>query len=125
MGCSDVKDGPQLTPMHPLHGPGGALLATLPQWPRIKPIGYRQYRQSIRFVIPDPMKIFGGRRRNLTGTWGGFQKYQVAEGLGERFRPRHYCASLSSDADARTSLQIPLRTLTTLNQSVTSDSSCQ
>ena len=26
----DVEDGPRLAPIHLLHGPGGALLATLP-----------------------------------------------------------------------------------------------
>ena len=32
-----MEDGPRLAPMHRLHGPAGALFATLPQWPRIKP----------------------------------------------------------------------------------------
>jgi len=43
-----VEDRPRLAPMHPLHGPGGALLATLPQWPRIKPGMYNECRHGLR-----------------------------------------------------------------------------
>jgi len=37
---SDVEDGSRLAPMHRFHDPGGALFATLPQWPRMnsKPV---------------------------------------------------------------------------------------
>jgi len=45
-GLPCIEDGPQLAPMHLLHGPRGALLATLPQWPRIKPFTCSQYRQA-------------------------------------------------------------------------------
>jgi hypothetical protein len=31
----DVEDGSRLAPMHRFHDPGGALFATLPQWPRM------------------------------------------------------------------------------------------
>jgi hypothetical protein len=31
----DVEDGSRLVPMHRFHDPGGALFATLPQWPRM------------------------------------------------------------------------------------------
>jgi len=35
-----VEDGSRLAPMHRFHDPGGALFATLPQWPRMnsKPV---------------------------------------------------------------------------------------
>ena len=32
---SYVEDGSRLAPMHRFHDPGGALVATLPQWPRM------------------------------------------------------------------------------------------
>ena len=31
----DVEDGSRLSPMHRFHDPGGALVATFPQWPRM------------------------------------------------------------------------------------------
>jgi hypothetical protein len=43
-----VEDGPRLAPMHPLHGPVGALFATLPQWPRIKPMTDVDDRRVLR-----------------------------------------------------------------------------
>jgi hypothetical protein len=35
--CPTIEDGSRLAPMHRFHDPSGALFATLPQWPRIKP----------------------------------------------------------------------------------------
>ena len=35
--CPTIEDGSRLAQMHRFHDPNGALFATLPQWPRIKP----------------------------------------------------------------------------------------
>ena len=60
-----VWDGPRLAPMHPLHGPRGALLATLPQWPRIKPFTCSQYRQAgHRCTFPRRLNWLSHRHRH-------------------------------------------------------------
>ena len=59
----DIEDGSRLAPMHRLHDPGGALLATLPQWPRIKPFTCSQCRHGLHAghrEIPSPVCVVYG-----------------------------------------------------------------
>jgi hypothetical protein len=49
----DVEDGSRLAPMHRFHDPGGALFATLPQWPRMNSKPARSMYRLHSFIMAE------------------------------------------------------------------------
>ena len=82
----------------------GALLATLPQWPRIKPITCGEYRQATHRCHSRGCKIMFSRRHHNPRRHSGvrLKNSRARCALRSRLRPRHYRASLCSDTAART-----------------------
>ena len=87
----------------PVTRSGGALFATLPQWPRINPITCVEYRHAFGPVTDKSHhRPVWYSRRNPRGIRACPEKSLACFALRSRMRPRHYRASLCSDTAART-----------------------
>jgi len=95
-----IEDGSRLAPMHRFHDPDGALFATLPQWPRMNSKLRAVCSGGTALSCPKAMLLTTPLRHNPAGIRAHIQNTQARLALRSRLRPRHYRASLCSDAAA-------------------------